>query len=54
LKRYKSQKDKTESREAFHRGGDTRSSVEAVVMTVEQRGIIIQLKSENNYKYRRI
>ncbi|MGN6711198.1 MAG: hypothetical protein ACTHKA_06185 [Anaerocolumna jejuensis] len=32
-----------------NRDGDIRSSVETVVMTVERRGAIIQLNSDNNY-----
>ncbi len=34
---------KEESTDAGHRGGAARSSVEALVMRVEQRGCVIQL-----------
>jgi hypothetical protein len=50
---FKSQKDETESRDAHHRGGDIRSSDETSVMAVEQRDVIIQLESDNNYNCRR-
>lgn len=47
---HKSQKDKAESREVHHRGGDIRSSDEVSVMEMEQRGVIIQLDFDNNYR----
>jgi hypothetical protein len=34
---------KADSIEALHRGGQVRSSVEAAVMAVEQRDLVIQL-----------
>lgn len=40
-KRFKSQKDETESREVFCRGGVIRSSFEVSVMEMEQRDDII-------------
>ena len=48
IERFKLQKDEVESRNVFYRGGVTRSSVEVVVMTIEQRGNIILLDTENN------
>ena len=40
--------DEAESRNVFYRGGVTRSSDEVVVMTMEQRGNIILLCTDNN------
>lgn len=39
---------------ALCRGGGVRSSNEAAVMAVEQRGTVIQLRTENNCESRRI
>ena len=42
------EKEEYESGNVFYRGGVTRSSDEVVVMTMEQRGNIILLDTENN------
>lgn len=42
---------KRESIEAWHGGGTSRSSVEALVMSVERRGSVIGLSLEGNYRH---
>jgi hypothetical protein len=34
----------------WYRDGDTRSSDEIAVMVMEQRGVVIQLEADNNWK----
>jgi len=51
--RHKQKTCKADSIEALHRGGQTRSSVEAAVMAVERRGLVIQLQTIDQLHSRR-
>lgn len=45
---------KRESIEVWHGGGTSRSSVEALVMSVERRGSVIGLSHEGNFRLRAV
>jgi hypothetical protein len=51
--RYKQKPCKANSIEAFLRGGQARSSEEALVMRVERRGLVTRLQLFDQLVYRR-
>ena len=51
--KHKQKPCKADSIDALHRGGQARSSVEAAVMAVERRGLVIQLQSFGQLPRRR-